>query len=1202
MLVDSLPEGTMPARLVSPRPFRLFWSALVAVLPVLVAGCGDAVPPTATGGEAVAQLLSDASPSGSMGDAALSGEGPALAFAFGLPLGSGLPSDAGPLAVDLDPVVEVCADEDCLEPLAVFTRKGSGNSRVRVDSDNEHFLVHWTPSRSGARAGESYRIRVRLEERILGSAEVEVAAPGRQGAGRSAEGVTRVILAQAFAIRFAIAEGGDAPPSDPDIDSARVGEAGGTLRIPGTTLTILPGALGEAVVITMTRLPDPEAPELAFAPGTHVGFSPTGLSFATPASLVMTFDPALVPAGLGQEAVAIHRLNADGSTTALPTTVDLSTGTAVAFLDGFSQYLVVFTLPGNLTWVGGASPDPRSWQDPANWWPAVVPTAAYDVLIPSGTQHAPRITTPAEVRALRIFEGNSLELAGSGIVVGGTLFAEGPVTGTRGFVLMEGAGEQVARGTVGNLWIARGATRLSGALRVTGNLLVNGPGASLEIGSHALVVEGDLDTIGETARLLMDNLAGRVTVLGDARFMGGWEGDAPLQRGVLELHGNLVGGGSPSSLRATGNHLTLFAGQGTEQVVSLAEGGSRLANAETLNPGQVTFASNARLSTLSWGNAGVGGRVLVRPGLSLEVTTAFIRGILQADELRVGGDLASAGGVPYLVDRTVFTHSDTSLPYQTIPNLDFLDVVVEGSDVRIGEPWVRVRRSLLLNAGRLRIQGNVLEVNGGIRADASASGGVLRMEAGDRVLAWHVDLRTARAEFPGGTLWIQGDLVGRETMVGFGVGHRTVFHGSTTQDITGAGGFALGQLVLANTGDGVRIRTPNLQLSGPDADQRILELVGNTRMEYDGSAHVGVGIAVYRATSRTHFASPTDRAFNCVWAFTEPGYRITTEPGNSELGCARFGTNRDYKFPTLEDFTPPSRLEVTILEPGSGASYEEGDAITFRSSVTLGGAPVPATFTWFSSRGGNLGSGATLVRNDLTPGVHLVEVRVDATAPDGAMLQGSASVLLSVSSEDVPPPSPPVVTTVELSPVSDALALGEGGSFRARALDQFGLEMLGVTFTWATSSECIAPVSAGGTVTGRSPGTATITATADGVSGQATVVVGQVNPNLPTSLLGTWYVCRRNTGAFLYSLEVTEQTAAGQLTGQVFNSNGTTSFLSGTWSSPGFNMNWSRLVQGGERFFAINQGVALATDHMRGSYNDRIDLLTYDVDLRRGPR
>ena len=1194
----------MSARLRSSRPSRAPWAALVATLSLLAVGCADSVPPTATTVEPRPQApVTDASPAGVMGLETVAGIG--FTFAFGPPLGPGLPHDAGSLAVELDPVVEVCADEDCLEPLAIFTREGSGSSRVRVDSDDEYFLVHWTPSRSDVQAGESYRIRVRLDEQVLGSAEVEVVAPGRQGTQRSEAGVTRVVLAQAFAIRFAITKEGEAPPSDPNIDSARVDAAGGTLSIPGATLSILAGALDEAVNITMTRLPDPEAPDLTFVPGTHVGFTPTGLSFATPAMLTMTFDPILVPTGLGPEAVAIHRLNTDGSTTGLPTTVDLSTGTAIAFLDGFSQYVVVFSLPGSLTWVGGASPDPRSWHDPANWSPSVVPTGAYDALIPTGTEHTPRITTAAQVRALRIFEGSSLELAGSGIVVGGTLLAEGPVTGTRGSVLMEGPGEQSASGTVGNLWIAQGVTRLSGTLTVTGNLLVNGPGASLEIGGHTLVVEGDLDTIGETARLLMDNLAGRVTVLGDARFTGEWEGDAPLQRGVLELHGNLLGGRSPSSLRATGNHLTLFAGQGVEQVVSFTdpgEGGSRLANVETLNPGQVTFASNARLSTLSWGDAGVGGRVVVRPGFSLEVTTAFLRGILQADELRVGGDLAATGGIPYLVDRTVFTFSNTNLPYQTIPDLDYLDLVVEGSDVRIGDPWVRVRRSLLLNAGRLHLRGNVLEVSGGIRADAGAEGGALRMEDGDRALAWNVDLRTARAEFVGGTLWIQGSLLGRDSMVGFGVGHRTVFHGTTTQDIIGAGGFALGQVVLANTGDGVRIRTPALQASGPDANQRFLELVGNTRVEHDGSDHVSVGIAVFRATSRTHFASPTDRAFNCVWAFTEEGHQISREPGNTEVGCARFGDNQGYTLPTLEDFTPPSRLEVSILEPTPGAGYEEGDAVTFRAGATLGGAPVSATFTWSSSRDGILGSGATITRNDLTPGVHLVEVRVDATDPDGATLQGSASVLFSVSSEDVPPPSPPVVTTVELSPESDELAVGEGGGFTARALDQFGLEMPGVEFTWTTTNACIASVSSGGTVTGRSAGTATITASADGVSGQATVVVGEVDPNLPASLLGDWLVCRRSDGEFLYSIEITGQEPSGQLTGQVLNSDGSSSFLSGTWSSPNFSMSWDRLVQGGARTFSINQGVALAADHLRGSYNDRFDLSTYDVDLRRTRR
>ena len=91
-----------------------------------------------------------------------------------------------------------------------------------------------------------------------------------------------------------------------------------------------------------------------------------------------------------------------------------------------------------------------------------------------------------------------------------------------------------------------------------------------------------------------------------------------------------------------------------------------------------------------------------------------------------------------------------------------------------------------------------------------------------------------------------------------------------------------------------------------------------------------------------------------------------------------------------------------------------------------------------------------------------------------------------------PPPDPPRATTVTVTPATAELtALGETVQLRAEVRDQNGQVMAGTSVTWASSSAAVATVSAAGLVTAADNGTATITASAGGVSGTATVMVAQ---------------------------------------------------------------------------------------------------------------
>lgn len=81
---------------------------------------------------------------------------------------------------------------------------------------------------------------------------------------------------------------------------------------------------------------------------------------------------------------------------------------------------------------------------------------------------------------------------------------------------------------------------------------------------------------------------------------------------------------------------------------------------------------------------------------------------------------------------------------------------------------------------------------------------------------------------------------------------------------------------------------------------------------------------------------------------------------------------------------------------------------------------------------------------------------------------------------------------MSVTPASDTLvSLGETTTLSAAAANSDGGAIAGKTFAWSSSNETVASVSATGTVTAVSNGSATITATVDNVSGTASILVRQ---------------------------------------------------------------------------------------------------------------
>ncbi|HEU4628146.1 MAG TPA: Ig-like domain-containing protein [Gemmatimonadaceae bacterium] len=114
---------------------------------------------------------------------------------------------------------------------------------------------------------------------------------------------------------------------------------------------------------------------------------------------------------------------------------------------------------------------------------------------------------------------------------------------------------------------------------------------------------------------------------------------------------------------------------------------------------------------------------------------------------------------------------------------------------------------------------------------------------------------------------------------------------------------------------------------------------------------------------------------------------------------------------------------------------------------------------------------------------------VTARAPGSAQVAASADGRSAFAAITV---LPTAVATVVVVPSQANVTVGGSVQLRAQTLDGGGANLPGRPVLWASSDEAVATVDEAGLVTARFPGSATITATSEGKTGQATVTVNLV--------------------------------------------------------------------------------------------------------------
>jgi uncharacterized protein YjdB len=164
----------------------------------------------------------------------------------------------------------------------------------------------------------------------------------------------------------------------------------------------------------------------------------------------------------------------------------------------------------------------------------------------------------------------------------------------------------------------------------------------------------------------------------------------------------------------------------------------------------------------------------------------------------------------------------------------------------------------------------------------------------------------------------------------------------------------------------------------------------------------------------------------------------------------------------------PVTLQVgTTQQMSAGLRDPNGHAITGRVVTWTSSAPNIATVT---------GTG-------LVSGVAAGGVTITASSEG---ISGTASLTITAGP---PPPPPPPVASVTVSPPTASVVAGSTVQLSAMLRDAGGNVLTGRPVTWTTSANGVAIVSANGLVTGIAPGSATITATSEGVSGTSTITV-----------------------------------------------------------------------------------------------------------------
>ena len=242
------------------------------------------------------------------------------------------------------------------------------------------------------------------------------------------------------------------------------------------------------------------------------------------------------------------------------------------------------------------------------------------------------------------------------------------------------------------------------------------------------------------------------------------------------------------------------------------------------------------------------------------------------------------------------------------------------------------------------------------------------------------------------------------------------------------------------------------------------------------TATVAVGATVSLTASALDASGTAVTGRKVVWAVADSNL-ATVSPTGVVTG-RRVGTVPVAA--SVEGKSAVARIEVLPVPAVAVRVSPSSRDLTVGQTAQLKAEPLDAQ--------GNVLSGRSVAWSSSRPNVATVSAAgaVTALSPGNAIITATVDRKSGVGAITV---TATPVASVAVSPTSATLLVGQTIQFGAQPRDASGRSLAGRTVTWSTNRSDVATVTSTGMVTAVSAGTATITASSDGRTGTATMVV-----------------------------------------------------------------------------------------------------------------
>ncbi len=221
--------------------------------------------------------------------------------------------------------------------------------------------------------------------------------------------------------------------------------------------------------------------------------------------------------------------------------------------------------------------------------------------------------------------------------------------------------------------------------------------------------------------------------------------------------------------------------------------------------------------------------------------------------------------------------------------------------------------------------------------------------------------------------------------------------------------------------------------------------------------------------------------------------------------------------------TPAPVLTTITVTPPTATLAINGTQTFTAAAKDQYGNPFTTTFTWSS--------------NNTTVGTVNTTGKFTAHADGTAKITAKSGTVNGTATVTVIALSPPVLTTITVTPSTASLTVNGTQAFTATTLDQYG-NPINATVTWSSSNATVGTINGTGKFTAHANGTTVIKATNGSVNGSASVTVGAtaVPPSPAGTAQVTFIVINNKNGKPVREAEVTldgvtkETNRTGQVT------------------------------------------------------------------------